>query len=197
MIQSKEKASNFLPTNTLLLKMAPIQEHREPTATDILDWHITQPTQGDLAQDDLLLRNFGHLCLITDFGSKLQTIEKKYGNQGEYSGLIYSTIHLPEQFNGMWCRFFYREQDALIFVMDYDTQDFAIYDLVSSHCFGRWMLAEPLPSGAFLTQIESNSDDANQFNIIYALYGQVYSLAWSFSAPQFAFQSNVQQVVVH
>ena len=177
--------------------MAPIQDNQEPRSTDILDWHITQPTQGDLAQDNLLLRNFGHLCIISEFGSKLRTIEKKYGNHGEYSGYIHSTIHLPEQFNGMWCRFFYRESDALIFVMDYDTQDFAIYDLVSSHCFGRWMLPEPLPFGAYLTQIESNPDDGDQFNIIYALDGQEYSLDWSFSAAQFAFPSNVQQVAVH
>jgi len=177
--------------------MAPIQENREPMANDILDWHMTQPTQGDLAQDNLLLRNFGHLCLINDFGSKLHTIEKKYGNQGEYCGFIQSTIQLPEEFNGMWCRFFYRGQDATIFVMDYTTQDFAIYDLVSSHCFGRWMLHEPLPAEAFLTQIESNSDDADQFNIIYSLDGQEYALAWSFSEPQFALPFSAQQVAVH
>jgi hypothetical protein len=165
--------------------MAPIHEIREPITSDILDWHITQPTQGDLAQDNLLLRQFGHFCLISDFGTKLKTIEKKYDNLGEYCGYIYSTIHLSVQFNGMWCRFFYRGQDALIFVMDYDTQDFIIYDLVSSHCIGRWMLPEPLPFGAFLTQIKTNPNDDNQFNIIYALDGQEYSRTQSFTAPEF------------
>jgi hypothetical protein len=172
--------------------MAPIQDpvQANPQANlageqHAIDHHTTAPQEIDLAQEYELLRAFHEFCAITNYGSTLHIIEKRYNEHQLYDGLTETRIPLPEQFNGNWCRFFYRGLETLILVMDYDQQDFVIYNLTYHYRLGRWMLPQALPDGAYLTSVIT-LDGENDFQLVYSHNENVYTLQRSFNAPQWS-----------
>lgn len=174
----------------MFLKMAPIQDIQQQQQQQVIDgpqnaidYHFTQPMAIDLLQPHELLRLFHEFCAITNLGSTLRIIEKRYSLDGHYLGFVETSLPLPEQFNGHWCRFFHRNYDTHILVMDYDQRDFVIYNLSENHRLGRWMLPIALPDGAFLTAVETLPSQQD-FRLIYSLDGNDYSVQQSFNEPQ-------------
>jgi hypothetical protein len=138
--------------------MAPIQEQQQNNAgqnlPNVIDYHMTPPEAIDLQHQHPVYRMFHEFCAITDLGTYLRTIEKKYNQQGEFVGLLNSSIKLPPEFFGRWCRFFSREGRTFIFVMDYNQRDFAIIDLDYGVTEGCWTLFDAIPDGAVFTRVE-------------------------------------------
>ena len=179
-----------MPNNISYSEMAPVQPDDapdlNPNPNAMLDWHYTQPTDVDLNQNHDFLRLFHEACALTNFGSTLRIIEKRFGVNDEYLGFTDTSIALPEQFNGMWCRFFYRGDDVHILVMDYDRRDFVIYDLSTNYRLGRWMLpAGTIPDDAVLTAVDTLPWEAD-FQLSYSLNDNQHTIQRSFNAPQWS-----------
>lgn len=168
--------------------MAPIHDNQQAILAGpqhAIDHHTTAPQEIDLAQGHESLRAFHEFCAITNYGSTLHIIEKRYNEYQQYEGFTETRIPLPEQFNGNWCRFFHRGLETLILVMDSDCQDYVIYDLTNHLRLGRWMLPQALPDGAYLTSVITLAGE-HDFQLVYSLNENEYILQRSFNAPQWS-----------
>lgn len=107
--------------------------------------------------------------------NKLVTLTKSVNAAGELLGFLTSTNPLPEDFEALWCRIFFRHQRALVLVMSVNRQDFIVYDVKYGSKEGEWTLHEPLSDGSWLMSVQS-IDDETLFNLTYTLDNNEHSL---------------------
>lgn len=107
--------------------------------------------------------------------NKLVTLTKSANAAGELLGFLMSANPLPEDFEPLWCRIFFRHQRALALVMSVNRQDFFVCDVEFGSKEGEWTLHEPLPDDSWLMSVQS-IDDETLFSITYTLDNNEHSL---------------------
>lgn len=129
------------------------------------DSHWTAPNAID-AQHPGIFGNFGCIVGLRNHGTTLVILTKNVSADGEVQGFMTSTKPLPDDFEALWCRIFFRHQRALVLVMSVNLQDFIVYDVETGHMEGEWTLNEPFPVGAWLMSVQS-IDDKSLFSLTY------------------------------
>jgi hypothetical protein len=170
--------------------MAPMQDYQQQQNEDAeqnpaltIDWHMSAPWEVDFQQQHPLIRLFHEFCAITNMGTRLRTIEKCYGENGEYIGHLECSLPLPDMFVGKWCRLFYRAERTYVFVMDQNNQDFAIIDFQHGTTEGCWTLFDALPDNSVLKCVEVHADD-NSYRLVYTLDDNEHStMEYGFGFP--------------